>query len=197
MLVGEGMGRWRHLNTCGRLPPRRRAGPKGCRGVVENLRIVPQSGLVIMRGELAAVVAENLRLRGDMGGKDGEPGAMARRLASLEAKVEGGGGRARSAARGSGCSRQGTPRREIEPGATRGSGCSSRQGRPGRRQQEARRKRQVPQQLSLPTAKRRVDCRVPLEKGDLGALCAAGRAAAAGREQGALRRDAQAGHKPP
>ena len=44
---------------------------------MEDSRIVPRSGLVIMREELVTVVAENLRPRGDMDGKDEELAAMA------------------------------------------------------------------------------------------------------------------------
>ena len=185
-------------------PPCRRAAaraPKAVGVVVEDSRTVPRSDLVIMREELVAAVAENLRLRGDMDGKDEEMAAMARRLASLEAKAEG--ARARGArredqdARG----RQGRGARKARRGAGRArredQDARGRQGRPGRRQQEARRERQVLQQPPLSAARRHVDGRVPPEKGDRGALCAAGRVAAAGREQGAPRRDAQAGHKPP
>ena len=113
-----------------------------------------RSGLVIMREEPAAVVAENLRLRSDMDGEDGEPAAMARRLALPEAKAE---GRARGARRGRGDQdARGRARRgelagrgkgirmlgadraaerarhaaERWPGAARGSGCSGPTGPP-------------------------------------------------------------------
>ena len=157
---------------------------------------MPRSDIVIMREELAAVVAENLRLRGDMGGEDWEPAAMARRLASPEAKAE---GRARGARRGDQDARGRARRGELAgrgegirmlgadraaeralgaprswPGAARGSGCSGPTGPPGRREQEARRKRQVPQQLPpppppLPAAKQRMDGRVSPDKGGRGA----------------------------
>ena len=186
-------GSWRAAGRPAAAPPR---GPQGHTGIAEDSRIVTRSGLVIMREEPAAVVAENLRLRSDMDGEDGEPAAMARRLASPEAKAE---GRARGARRGDQDARGRARRGELAgrgegirmlgadraaeralgaprswPGAARGSGCSGPTGPPGRREQEARRKRQVPQQLPpplpLPAAKRYMDGRVPPEKGNRGAL---------------------------
>ena len=85
-------------------------------------RIVPRPDLLIMREELAAAVAESLLLRGGMGEKGREMAAMGRRRASLKAWMEG----AQNAARGSGCRRAGTPRRELS--AARGSGCRRAQG---------------------------------------------------------------------
>ena len=63
---------------------------------MEDSRIVPRSGLVIMREELVTVVAENLRPRGDMDGKDEELAAMAADSRRWRPRRK---GRARSATR--------------------------------------------------------------------------------------------------
>ena len=112
-----------------------------------------RSGLVIMREEPAAVVAENLRLRSDMDGEDGEPAAMARRLASPEAKAE---GRARGAARG----------RIRMLGADK----AALDGYNKRLAASDRCHNSFPPPLPLPAAKRYMDGRVPPEKGNRGAL---------------------------
>ena len=66
-------------------------------GNMADSRIVPRSGLAIIREELAAVATENLRLRGGMDEKGGELAAMDRRLVPLAARVGGEGGAERSA----------------------------------------------------------------------------------------------------
>ena len=66
--------------------------------IAEDSRIAPRSDLVIIREELAAVVAENLRLRGGTDGKDAEAAAMS---AGSRRQKAGRKGLARSATGGS------------------------------------------------------------------------------------------------
>ena len=123
---------------------------------------------------------------------------MARRLASPEAKAEGG---ARSATGDQDA--RGKARRGEPAGRDGGSGCSGPTGPP--RTATTRESPQAtgattasppPLPLPLPAAKRHMDSRVPPEKVDRGAP----RRQAGRRPPGgawARRRDAQAGHKPP